>query len=1006
MITYPTIFFGIGNGPLKEDFEEYSGGALPVYDQIWQYVEHQWLVPKNPNKYVGFTWKERGVSGAYDDFESWAVGAVNLSANYDPYMGQGNFEIRPWSGFSAGFYRDSRGEFTSADQLRSYPYINFDWGTAPPINAYKSDFWSAKFISKLILPLNGTYQLYVERDEAARVFVGREDGPNTMIFNGWGTPPPGVKEACTPITYTAGEIDILIDFYEDTGLSKLKLYWSTPTVPGGGPTTPPVIIGPGDFGNSGYVRVFSPQGPFQDQGQASLDFKGQYSIGVIKAGPYQEDRAHHDLYMSGHYSLGVIYNAQTTENVSDFVNYAGYYAPKNVYQPFTENSQTQVDPRGLYIYRSAFSYETEPALNQVDSKGFYAYKTAFAPTSDLGIARVGFDYGNYFYKTANFRQPENVKNNLNTAGFYALGIIYSDVLSDQGINALYPEGFYKSLYAPYNDRDFGTNIADMNGNYFPLYVYEREADYGVNNLLPSGYYITGYVNTDAPRNFGGANLKTSGHYAYWLVTGDRFTEDVGQVNMLVGEGRYIYKNFLAYTQENVNHLINYDGIYFSRYFYTDTIEPAFNTIDPEGIYYPTYLNNLQGDVGANNLFPSGYYTTGYVNTYGNDFGRINVNPVGHYVSGFTEAAWADFGLNNLAPVGNYFFGIHTFYFRDDFSENVLGFDGDYRSIFIYFQQQEPSYNKLDAQGEYYWRYKPHRVQEQPYNKMFMDGLYLSRYVPTYDADPSYVSILPSGHYLTGFLKTYNREYGKVDYQLQGNYFYRFVYNDTATEAVSGVQDMNGVYFYRYLYSNGTDVGIFNANLNGYYVDRYPKIYTPESVSGLIDMQGLYFGRFRENEQLDQARHTLGFVDSLYYNTHPPFLYEEPANHFINFDGELKYRFVGNQTQEPAFNTLGLTDGSYFTRFCYSRGLDNSKNLLVLAGEYAKEAWISADSSVLEINFGSEFVTFKDFKEYAAVSTSFSGQFTIAKTSVCLDYWLEIYQRPTYNMGKSYRYFSQ
>ncbi len=720
MITYPTIFFGIGTGPLKEDFEEYSVGSLPIYDQVWQYNAHQWLVPKNPSKYVGFTWKDRGVSGANDDFESWSVGSVSLNSGYTPYKGLGNFDIRTWSGLSVGFYRDAQGLFTSSDQLRGYDYINFEWGNNPPISGYKVNYWSAKFVAKLTLPLDGTYQLYVDRDEAARVFVGREDGPNNMIFNGWGTTPPGVKEACTPITYSAGLIDILVDFYEDADPSKLKLYWSMPTVSGGGPSTPIVLISPKYFGNSGFIGSFCIEGPYDEKAKGTLSIQGAYVSSKITLDRFREDYTRHDLSLSGHYSIGVIYNDKQTEYVNGRINYAGYYSPRSISEYFSENSNTKINTQGFYSYRSVHAYTSESTKNKIDSAGFYVYESAITYGQDVGKSQIGFDYGNYFYKTANFSQPENILANIDAAGFYVIATVPVE-LDDASINSISSDGYYKSLYAPYNDRDFGINYNNLNGIYFASRVNQYQSDYSINQIITSGHYVRGYVPSSIQSDEGCKLIYLEGDYytRYPAVKEDEpsynFINEVGfyisstakdyekepsQTNLNL-QGSSIYRFVSGAGSDSISGLQNFDGNYLYRFSSTDILIDMGNSFyDLRGIYSDRYMKIREGEPAKDELQLNGTYYSRYG------------------IFDFSEQAKSSIEFDAL-----YYYGRAPNY-ESDLGCNLLNFNGDVKYRFMSNISDEIGCNILGlSDGNYFYGRVPRYYQELSCNLLQLVGDY-------------------------------------------------------------------------------------------------------------------------------------------------------------------------------------------------------------------------------------------------------------------------------------------
>lgn len=980
MITYPTIFFGAAGGPIKEDFEEYPLGALPVYDQIWQYRYHQWLSPKKPTKYVGFTWKDYGISGAFDAFEDWTLGSVDISSNFNAFKGDGNFEIHPWEGFSAGFYRDARGQFTSADQLTGYSYINFDWGNNAPLDAYKSDNWSAKFIGKLTLPFDGTYQLYVERDDSAQVFIGREDGPNTQIFNGWSTPPVVTIEPCTPFTYTAGEVDILINFYDTTGPSKLKLYWAKPVVDGGGPVGPPVIINPGDFGNSGFVQQYCAEGPYFTHAMGNVKFDGSYRPARVYGDAIRGDIGKVSLSPSGNYIRGVVYDDIKTNSSKNNIGTAGFYIFNRVQTYASDLGKTTFDPRGFYVYKTAFARIAEPATNTLAfHDGYYANKNVVTRNLSFAQTIYGMD------------------------GIYVDGLIGADTYREPTMNALDQAGFYASTSFFNYQSDAGMNQANLVGTYFPIYVYTSQREFSYNNLLPSGYYITGHVITDKSADIGKNTIIDAGFYAYGLVTGDKMV-DYGKNTVGFDYGLYLYKYVGFKTTEAVSHLMSYAGNYSPRFSNVRTTENANNSLRYDGIYYPRFLNQNYKEPAKNILDPRGYYVLGHVNTFNIDNALNRINPAGHYVSGYVPVKYSDFSETLLNTQGNYFIGIESLRALD-LAKTTLSFkDSFYQGIYVYTRNANNAVNRINPQGLYYWGHALNYENDLAKDVIDMQGFYLTRFTTEKEVEPAYNKMNSAGQYLTGYIKTYDRDFSNVNINPAGNFFYRYISGNYA-EYISNKVDMLGVYFYRFLSSYSQDQSSGRYNLNGYYAPRYVYDRATENASGLIDMQGVYFGRYGLVKLPDFGFNTIGFGAASYYTAHAAFKYQEPSYDIIGMAGEIFSRFVTNRTQEPSYNNLGISEGTYFTRYTTARGQDTSANLLVIAGDYSRESWVSTDSTVLELDFASEFLTFNSAKEYSSLSANFSGTFVRGLASTTMDYWLEIYQRPTYNMGKTQQYFS-
>ena len=959
MITYPILFFGAGGGPLKEDFSDYPAGDVVSHDQIWQHHSNQWLVPKNPTKYVGVTWRDYGVSGANDDFSSYDFGEISTSESQN-LKGLGNFE-KAHNGFSVGFYREPKGGFVSSDTIRGTDYINFDWGTDAPIENFKQDFWSAKFIGKLNLPIDGTYKFYVERDNSCRIFVGREDGPNLLVFDKWGVDVTNVLEEGYGFTFSAGPIDILIDFFDDEGDAKLKLYWSKPIVPGGSPVTPPEIILPSDFGNSGYIRTFCNSGPYSSPTNQSVDIYGSYQFGAPPGEFIYLNIGESLLDLSGSYWLGVSYADKLKQSLSNDLSYAGYYLERNFEIETYDSSNNFIEDVGFYTYHAATSIDADVVENSISAKDSF-----------------------YANKLFTLRQLESNSERINAAGFYASGRVPIDDSREFVSNKIETHGFHGIRFVYDKKASDAIFLANVYGNYFPVHVHARTYDEAANIVFPSGYYISGYVNANYSDTSRGS-VDIEGHRAYWMVTGDKVFESSINKNLLgIDYGVYFYRNVIDRADDSTIESLYSDGIYSSRYVDGNYLEQNKSEIAHIGAYYNIWAYSTPDDFVKNQVVPAGYFVYSRCDFKTDSFVESKISQAGYHVSGFVPRSYQETRTNEINSNGNYFFGVN-FLRGLDAAKASINSQGLYFCIYSPNKYLDESSSTLSHSGHYYWRLVPHR-SETVYARenMLVNGEYASRFFPyKFGVDFGQTSIDHYGAYITGRVHSRCEDLLKHSLSSAGNYFNRFSYG-RGDDLAKISQFVDGAYLYKVLTSESSNLDASWASVNYAGLYQQLRVYSnqKDSLLGNLNAAGLYFGLRSPNK------------------------YNEPSVAEVGLDGEIFSRFVPKDCSESAFGDLGFAEAFYIDRFVPTDiHLLNARGYIAFNGEYLRESWITTDSTVFEINFSSETLTFLEKTELAVVTSDVSGSFVAAKVSSTMDYWLEIYRRPTYNMGKTQAYFS-
>lgn len=930
MITYPVIFFGAG-GPLFEDFEEYLEGDLPVYPQVWQYNYHQWLVPRNPTKYAGFTWKDYGVSGAFDFFESprYHVGQIDTTI-LSNLKGSGNFEITPWTGLSAAFFRDKNGVFTSADQLRGYEYVNFDWGEGAPVSGYKTDDWCMRMIANVKIPTSGTYRMYVERDEGARIWVGRELGPSNLIFEKWGAPVVSGPEAATPFNFSAGIIDIRIDFYDQSGPAKLKLFWE-------GPDLPYRMMLPSDFGNSGYERFYLPFNAGFDQASGKLTFDGSYRFGYIYADPVHSDYGRNLLKTAGTYSPSVVKTDALREDFGrNELNFEGYH--RYVYQPqkYSDHSRTNFKLDGFYTYTSTLADASDEAVNRIRFDGKYLEGRIYSYTQDLA------------------------RNRLQMGGVFARGVINLDIAYTLGINEISPQGNYTRPQAPFLEVDPAFVEGKFDGNYYPIHIYATYEEQVQMGISPVGSYWTGYA-ISRGQDRGRIGVNHAGHAIYWQVSGDK-KMDQGRTSLGFSYATYSFKDSSFASKEAITTEISQHGDYYPRYLsnpYADLINAE---ISPYGVYFSRFLDADYSDSAQGLIRPSGHYLYYSVPTFGNDFGKTEITTRGYHITKYVDFDRVkDFGGERINPQGNYFYAIDNYRYKDN-AGSYLSYDGEYTPIYIYGLGDDYAFNQTNLEGLYYFNRAPVYFAENSQEFVDVQGFYINRFETSYSQDFGQVAVNTSGHYVTGkveFDPKSSRGYGKVD--PKGNYTYRSVDVHT-TENVVDELGLEGLYFPRFVLTTPVDPAFSRYDLLGYHYSAYGGVKYQENAWARIAQHGVYFSKNANTYGIDFAKQN------------------------FTFSGDYFYGRVPVQIQEPAKNLLSFEQAFYSQAQLALQIIDLSSNTLLFDGEYIRDSWVTKDSTVLSLGFDSEYVDYEPEDKYATLFYWQLEDLTLRKQNATLSYF--------------------
>jgi hypothetical protein len=101
--------------------------------------------------------------------------------------------------------------------------LSYDWGSGSPVSGVGSDNFSVRWTGRFSFS-SGTYTFIARADDGVRVWV---DG--TAVIDAWWDQPPTEYRAA--ITMTAGEHEVKMEYYENSGGAVAQLRWEPQATP-------------------------------------------------------------------------------------------------------------------------------------------------------------------------------------------------------------------------------------------------------------------------------------------------------------------------------------------------------------------------------------------------------------------------------------------------------------------------------------------------------------------------------------------------------------------------------------------------------------------------------------------------------------------------------------------------------------------------------------------------------------------------------------------------------
>jgi hypothetical protein len=146
-------------------------------------------------------------------------------------VGNANTALFSYSGSGVGlwgqYYQYPPGNinWSNLKVARLDATINFDWGGGSPDPLLPSDLFSVRWTGKVKALYTETYTFYTVSEDGVRLWVD-----NQLLIDNW-TAHTATQDSHT-ISMVAGQkYDIKIEYYENTGLASMKLYWSSTHTP-------------------------------------------------------------------------------------------------------------------------------------------------------------------------------------------------------------------------------------------------------------------------------------------------------------------------------------------------------------------------------------------------------------------------------------------------------------------------------------------------------------------------------------------------------------------------------------------------------------------------------------------------------------------------------------------------------------------------------------------------------------------------------------------------------
>ena len=160
---------------------------------------------------------------------SLAQGYHTVRVDYFEASGDAVMELS-WEQRNA--YPDWKGQYWNNRSLQGLPLVvrndtnlDFDWGTGSPDPQIPADGFSARWTRALDFA-TGTYRFHVVVDDGARLWID-----DRLVIDAWQD--GAARELTGDIPLAAGTHTLRLEYYENVGQARIRLYWEsvTPSFP-------------------------------------------------------------------------------------------------------------------------------------------------------------------------------------------------------------------------------------------------------------------------------------------------------------------------------------------------------------------------------------------------------------------------------------------------------------------------------------------------------------------------------------------------------------------------------------------------------------------------------------------------------------------------------------------------------------------------------------------------------------------------------------------------------
>jgi len=188
--------------------------AMEVGDAWWAIAQKQSPLAQRSVRARAVKWYRQALGGLD------GLGRSIASKRIEEFELQRLSQMGLARGLAAELYTGT--DFARRIRLRVDPHINFEWGLGAPDASLPKDNFSIRWTGMLRVSGGGKYQLTIIANGGARLWI---DGKLALDASTAGRARNGVHAA---VELSEGLHPIRVDFWDTTGIARMKLHWQTP----------------------------------------------------------------------------------------------------------------------------------------------------------------------------------------------------------------------------------------------------------------------------------------------------------------------------------------------------------------------------------------------------------------------------------------------------------------------------------------------------------------------------------------------------------------------------------------------------------------------------------------------------------------------------------------------------------------------------------------------------------------------------------------------------------